>query len=48
MREVVITGAVRTAIGNFLGALSSFSATELGGLVIEEAIKRSGYQKRGC
>jgi acetyl-CoA C-acetyltransferase len=46
MREVVITSAVRTAIGNFLGALSPFSATELGGKVIEEAIKRSNIQKR--
>lgn len=45
MKEVVITSAVRTAIGNFLGALSSFSATELGGKVIEEAIKRSKIQK---
>ncbi len=41
MREVVITSAVRTPIGNFLGALSSFSATDLGGRVIEEAVKRS-------
>jgi acetyl-CoA C-acetyltransferase len=46
MREVVITSAVRTAIGNFLGALSSFSATELGGKVIEEAIRRSNIQKK--
>lgn len=46
MREVVITSAVRTAIGNFLGALSSFSATELGGKVIEEAVKRSNIQKK--
>jgi acetyl-CoA C-acetyltransferase len=46
MREVVITSAVRTAIGNFLGALSSFSATELGGKVIEEAVKRSNIPKR--
>lgn len=45
MKEVVITSAVRTAIGNFLGALSPFSATELGGKVIEEAIKRSKIQK---
>ncbi len=45
MREVVITSAVRTAIGNFLGALSSFSATELGGKVIEEAIRRSKIAK---
>jgi acetyl-CoA C-acetyltransferase len=45
MREVVITSAVRTAIGNFLGALSPFSATELGGKVIEEAVRRSKIQK---
>jgi len=46
MREVVITSAVRTAIGNFLGALIPFSATELGGKVIEEAAKRSKIQKK--
>jgi acetyl-CoA C-acetyltransferase len=46
MREVVITSAVRTAIGNFLGALNSFSATELGGKVIEEAVRRSNIQKK--
>ena len=46
MREVVITSAVRTAIGNFLGALSSLSATELGRIVIEEAVKRSKIQKK--
>ena len=45
MREVVICSAVRTPIGNFLGGLSSFSATELGGIVIEEAIKRAGIRK---
>jgi acetyl-CoA C-acetyltransferase len=45
MTEVVITSAVRTAIGNFLGALSPFSATELGGKVIEEAVRRSKIQK---
>jgi acetyl-CoA C-acetyltransferase len=46
MEEVMITSAVRTAIGNFLGALSPFSATELGGKVIEEAVKRSKIQKK--
>lgn len=45
MKEVVICSAVRTPIGNFLGGLSSFSATELGGIVIEEAIKRAGIRK---
>lgn len=42
---MVITSAVRTPIGNFLGALSPFSATELGGKVIEEAVKRSQIRK---
>jgi len=46
MREVVITSAVRTAVGNFLGSLSSFSATELGGKIIEEAVRRSHIEKR--
>jgi acetyl-CoA C-acetyltransferase len=46
MTEVVITSAVRTAIGNFLGALSPFSATELGGKVIEEAVRRSRIEKK--
>jgi acetyl-CoA C-acetyltransferase len=45
MKEVVITSGVRTAIGNFFGALSPFSATELGAKVIEEAVRRSGIQK---
>src|SRR4030067_2540149 len=45
MREVWITSAVRTAIGNFLGGLSSFSATDLGARVIDEAVKRSKIQK---
>jgi acetyl-CoA C-acetyltransferase len=42
---VVITSAVRTAIGNFLGALAPYPATVLGGKVIEEAVKRSKIQK---
>jgi acetyl-CoA C-acetyltransferase len=45
MNEVVITSAVRTPIGNFLGSLSSFSATDLGAMAIEEAIKRSSIGK---
>ena len=43
--DVVIVSAVRTAIGNFQGGLSSFSATELGAMVIEEAIRRAGIEK---
>ncbi len=42
MREVVITGGARTAIGRLLGSLRDFSAAELGGLVIKTALERSG------
>jgi acetyl-CoA C-acetyltransferase len=38
----VLLAAVRTPIGRFLGGLSSFSAPQLGGLVIQEAVKRAG------
>ncbi len=44
MKEVVITSAVRTPIGNFGGALSTLSAVELGKLTAAEAIKRSGIE----
>ncbi|UKS23852.1 acetyl-CoA C-acetyltransferase [Paenibacillus sp. HWE-109] len=39
--EVVIVSAVRTAIGNFMGALSGVSAPELGSIAIREALKRA-------
>lgn len=42
--EVVIVSAVRTAIGSFLGSLKDVSATELGGIVIKEALSRSGIK----
>lgn len=41
-RNVVITSAVRTAIGDFAGALSSLSPCDLGAAVAREAIARSG------
>jgi acetyl-CoA C-acetyltransferase len=37
----VIAAAVRTPTGKFLGGLSSFSAPQLGAIVIKEAVKRS-------
>ena len=46
MKEVVICSAVRTPIGSFLGQLSSFSALDLGALVINEAINRAGISKQ--
>ena len=42
MKEVVIVSAVRTAIGNFGGALAGVSATELGITAAKEAIRRAG------
>jgi len=42
--EVVIAGAVRTAIGTFNGAFSDTPATQLGATVIAEAIKRANVQ----
>ncbi len=44
MSEVVIAGAVRTAIGKFQGEISSMKATQLGALVIKEAVKRAGIE----
>ena len=44
LRDVFIVGAARTATGNFLGTLKDFKATDLGGLVIKEAVKRAGLK----
>ena len=44
MQEVVIASAVRTAIGSFNGSLSSFSAPELGGIAVKEALLRAGVE----
>lgn len=41
MTKVVITSAVRTAVGGFLGSFKDVPAVDLGKVVIEEAIKRS-------
>ncbi len=42
MKNPVIVSAVRTPIGKFLGSLSSIPATELGALVVREAVARAG------
>ena len=42
MKEVVIVGAARTAIGKFGGSLKDISVVELGSAVISESIKRAG------
>ena len=42
MHDAVIVSAVRTPTGKFLGALKDFKATELGAMVVREAIARAG------
>jgi acetyl-CoA C-acetyltransferase len=42
MREAVIVSAVRTPLGSFNGTFSNLGATDLGGLVMAEAVKRAG------
>jgi acetyl-CoA C-acetyltransferase len=42
MREVVIVGAARTAVGSFGGAFKDVSAVDLGVTAAKEAIKRAG------
>jgi len=41
MSNAVIVSAVRTPVGKFQGALSAFSATQLGAIAVREAIKRA-------
>ena len=41
-REAVIVSAVRTPTGKFQGALKDFKATQLGSLVVREAVARAG------
>ena len=43
-RRVAIVSAVRTPIGRFMGGLSSLEAPELGGIVINEALRRAGLK----
>ena len=42
MRDSVIVSAVRTPTGKFLGSLKSFTAPQLGALVVAEAVRRAG------
>jgi acetyl-CoA C-acetyltransferase len=44
IRESVIVSAVRTPTGKFLGALKDLPATELGALVVREAVARAGIE----
>jgi len=47
MSEAVIVSGVRTAIGNYGGALQDVPAVKLGSIVIKEALKRAGLKPRG-
>jgi acetyl-CoA C-acetyltransferase len=42
--DVVIISGCRTPIGKFQGAFSDLSATQLGAIVVREAVKRAGIQ----
>src|SRR5215831_4127110 len=42
MKDVVIVGAARTAIGSFLGSLASVPAPRLGAVAIKAALERAG------
>src|SRR5690348_13721813 len=42
--EIVIISACRTPVGKFQGSLSDLSATQLGAVVVREAVKRAGIQ----
>ena len=46
MHEAVIVSAVRTPLGSFNGSLGSIGATDLGAIVIAEAVKRAGIEKK--
>ena len=43
-KDVVIAAAARTPIGAFQGAFESFSASDLGALVVAEVVKRANAQ----
>ena len=44
MRSSVIVSAVRTPTGKFLGGLKSFTAPQLGALVVKEAVRRASIE----
>ena len=44
MEEVVIVGAVRTAIGKFSGTLAKVPASDLGAIVIRQLLEKSGVK----
>src|SRR3972149_5489851 len=47
MSEAVIVSGVRTAIGNYGGALQDIPAARLGAVVIQGALKKAGLRPAG-
>ena len=46
MKTAVIVSAVRTPLGSFGGGLSGIGATDLGGMIIKEAVRRAGLDDK--
>ena len=46
MKTAVIVSAARTPLGSFGGGLSSIGATDLGGMIIKEAVRRAGLDNK--
>jgi len=46
MKEVVVVGGARTAVGAFGGSLKDMSAVNLGSVAIKEALKRAGLRPK--
>jgi acetyl-CoA C-acetyltransferase len=44
MRNAVIVGAARTAMGKFQGSLARFTAPELGAIAVKAALERAGVE----
>ena len=44
MKEVYLVNCCRTAVGKFQGSLAKTPAPVMGGIVIKEALKRSGLK----
>ena len=44
--EVVIISGCRTPVGKFQGSLADLSATQLGAIVVREAVKRAGLDSK--
>ncbi len=44
MKNVVVISGVRTPVGRYMGTLKEVAAYDLGALVLNEAIKRTGVE----